>query len=58
MSSDEYFSAEEELSDFENSWDEFFIYTTTDGTRWYLPLYYRPELELLIDYNMSWVSNM
>lgn len=52
MSSDEsveYFSAEEYVNDdHEEIFDGFYIWTSTDGTKWYLPKYYRADIDLII----------
>ena len=51
MSSDE---SEYETAEEGEEWEDdafaehgFFLYVAEDGTRWFLPMYYRPEMDLL-----------
>ena len=52
---EEYFTANESWSDSDtndcepqpNVADQFYIYTARDGTHWYLPKYYRPDVDIM-----------
>jgi hypothetical protein len=47
MSSDEYATAEESSdAEEECTIEGFYIWTSSDGTKWYLPNYYRADADL------------